>query len=247
MNQLQTVADRSLSDLLSFVGFRDPLIDDDTAVLPYIAAALEKTPYAGEPIGSKVPQPGFEHAVRFLGDRHVIKYVSPESLALMRSWVAEITGQKSLLFKYFSKNLVGFDYFFVPVGTHQATYLVVMEKVWGKSLSELEDEVVFGNRVLVSNLLEFFRGNRELYQSHGVSVDLLGAPAARVLDPRYSKNILVTADHRAIVIDTILIPREFDPEKVPGKYRLRGLYHAVYDHLVQPSEDAFVAKLQQSL
>ena len=246
VNQLEQVADKSLAEILSLVGFRDPIIDNDAHLLPHLKRALENTSYAALEIGDPVPNLGFEHAVRFLGDDWVIKYVSPEPISLMKIWVAEIKKQKELLLKYLPSNLVPFDYFLVPVSEDKATYMVVMEKVGGKPLAELSDKELFPNKPLVKSLLEFFSGNAKLYRNHGVCVDILGC-GAQVLNPRYSRNIQATAEGRAVVIDTILIPREFNPEKVPAKYRLRALYHSIYDHLVKPFEDSFVQKLQAGL
>lgn len=246
MNQLEEIAGKSVTEFLSLVGLRDPIIYDDSYLLPYLKKTLKNTPFADLEIGNPVPEQGFEHAVRFLGKDRVIKYASPEPSSLVEAWIGEMEKQKKLLFQYLPSNLVPFDYFPVPVSEEESTYMVVMEKVGGRPLADLSDEELLPNKPLVKSLLEFFSGNEELYRNHGVCVDVLGNPI-RVFDPRYSKNIYAAEEGRAVVVDTILIPRKFDPEKVPAQYRVRTLYHSFYNYTVKPYEEAFVGKLQESL
>ena len=113
---LNSLAEYFLSSFFSLIGFRDPVTEDDHAILPHVKKALEDMPYSGLEIGERLPvQRNWEHAVRYLGDSHVIKYVSPEPMGLMGVWVSELQRQKRLLQKYFSNNLVEFDYVLVPV------------------------------------------------------------------------------------------------------------------------------------
>ena len=111
---LDFLAGYFLSSFFSLIGFRDPAVEDDSAVLPYVKRVLENTPYSGLEVGRRLGARSWEHAVRYLGDSHVIKYVSPEPIGLMRVWLSELERQKKLLQRYFPSNLVLFEYFLIP-------------------------------------------------------------------------------------------------------------------------------------
>jgi len=237
MRFLGRAADWALGAFFSLIGFRDPIIGCDSSLLPHIVRTLESTPYAGLSIGDPVPGRNWEHAVRFLGDEFIIKYVSPEPLALMQAWIQEIREQGQLLQEYLSAHLVPTTYFLVPLPGGQATYAVVMERVSGKSLLALSDEELFSNRDTVENLLNFFVKNRKLRADHGVSVDAVGGTALKILNPRYTNNLFVTEEGRVLLV----------PRVVPAKYRTCFLYRLANRLLVRPFESRFMRRLENAL
>ena len=247
MRFLGRAADWALGAFFSLIGFRDPIIGRDSSLLPHIVRALEDTPYAGISIGDPVPGRNWEHAVRFLGDDFVIKYVSPEPLVLMTAWVQEIREQGKLLQEHLPAHMVSTEYFLVPLPDGQATYAVVMRRVRGKSLLALTDEALFSNRTTVANLLNFFINNRKLRADHGVSVDAVGGTALKILNPRYTNNLFVTGEGRVLLVDTVLIPRHFNTLRTPAKYRTCFLYRLVNRLLVRPFESRFMRRLETAL
>ncbi len=262
----------SLLDLFfSAIGFRDPLIDDDSAVLPYIEKALQDTPYAGLEIGEKTPGRNYEHAVRFLGDAHVVKFVQPAPEEVMRQWIENLREQKIILERYISHNLPSFSYFYVECGEAAtftrpqeeralkgatikkekgrkspplATYALVMEKIEGRPLYHLSDDEIFSNRRLVENLVEFLEGNRKMREERGIFADLIGGLPSKILQPRYTGNLYVTEANEVKLVDTVLIPSNYGYKKMPAKYRFVKLYHFCYRTLVLPRERRFYQKLQ---
>lgn len=242
--------EKALDFFFSAIGFRDPLIDNDNAVLPYIEEVLRGTPFADLEIGEKVPGRNYEHAIRFLGEDHVVKFVEPVRADVMRVWVENLHRQKTILERYLPHNLPSFSYFYVPVDNGQgecATYVLLMERVEGRPLYALSDKEIFSNRNLVENLVDFLDRNRELRREQGVFADLIGGQPHRILDPRYTGNLYVTKENTVKLVDTVLIPLSFVSGVMPEKYRLARLYHFCYRNFVLRWENLFYRKLQQSL
>ncbi len=263
-----------LDFFFSTLGFRDPLIDDDRTVLPYIEKALQDTSYSGLDIGEKAPGRYYEHAVRFLGNDHVVKYVQPVPAGVMKNWLKKLQEQKTILERYLPHNLPSFSYFYVPLSECSevatftsrqeeralkgatikkekgrkslplATYALVMEKIEGRPLYQLTDEEIFSNRQLIENLVEFLEGNRKMRKNHGIFADLVGGPASKILNPRYTGNLYVTETNEVKLVDTVLIPNLFNPKNTPSKYRLAKLYHFCYRCVVLSSERGLYQKIQ---
>jgi len=267
MNSLSTPTEKILDLFFSAIGFRDLLIADDSAVLPYIEKALQDTPYAGLEIGKRAPGRYYEHAVRFLGEDHVVKFVEPAPLDVMKRWLKKLRKQKTILERYLPHNLPAFSYFYVPLGNNaaagktrpdrsgrlgnaaaftsgRATYALVMEKIEGRPLYALSNQEIFSNSELVGNLINFLEGNQEMRKEEGLFADLVGGPAHRILNPRYTGNLYVTDSNEVKLVDTVLIPPSSDPKTTPPKYRLAKLYHFCYRTLVLPREKGLVRKLR---
>ncbi len=274
MNFFSKPTEKILNLFFSTIGFRDPLIEDDSAVLPHIKNALKDTPYADLKIGEKAPGRYYEHAVRFLGSDHVVKFVQPAPEEVMRQWIENLREQKIILERYISHNLPSFSYFYVECGEAAtftrpqeeralkgatikkekgrkspplATYALVMEKIEGRPLYHLSDDEIFSNRRLVENLVEFLEGNRKMREERGIFADLIGGLPSKILQPRYTGNLYVTEENEVKLVDTVLIPNNYGYKKVPAKYRLAKLYHFCYNSFVLPRERALLKSLRKIL
>ncbi len=264
MGIFSNLAEKGLESFFSTIGFRESLIDDDSAVLPYIEATLQDTPFSDLELGAKVPGRYYEHAVRFLGDNHIVKFVRPGPAEIMKKWLDRLYEQKLILERYLSQNLPSFSYFYVPVrvdqagdreirqtfnqsGCELATYALVMQRVDGQPLYELSDKEIFSSKVVVKNLIRFLDRNREMRKKQGLFADLVGGEGLHILDPRYTGNIYVTDQGGVDLVDTVLIPSKYLPDSMPSKYRFAKLYHFCYRTLVLPRENRFYTHLKKAL
>ncbi|MEA2020186.1 MAG: hypothetical protein U9M98_00445 [Patescibacteria group bacterium] len=263
MGIFSSLTEKGLEFFFSTIGFRDVLIDDDSDILPYIEAALQHTPFADLKLGDKVLGRYYEHAVRFLGDNHIVKFVSPEPAELMRRWLDSLEKQKIILERYLPYSLPPFSYFYVPVekewnrrkgGSENlssrsksalATYALVMRRVNGNPLYKLSDCEIFSNQTVVKNLVRFLDGNKKMRKKQGLFADLIGGEGLHILNPRYTGNIYVTKEGGVELVDTVLIPPKYSPGIMPAKYRFAKLYHFCYRNFVLPRENSFYSRLKK--
>ncbi|MFW6110126.1 MAG: hypothetical protein ACOC6Q_01750 [Patescibacteria group bacterium] len=242
MKILSSLTEKLFDMFFSAIGFRDPLVDDDSAILPYIKQTLQETSYVDLSIGKRNFGRNWEHAVRYFGKRYVIKYVSPEPWEVMKNWLARLSKQKDLLEKYLGQFLPSFEYFLVPVFPEKAAYVIVMERVFGKSLLTMSEEEIF-SKPARKNLLSFLQANSALREKEGLFADLVGGKPTKILNPRFTGNLWVTNEGKVRLVDTVLIPKKYNSHSIPKKYWTCGIYHRVYKTLVLPRERKFTRKL----
>lgn len=234
---------------------------DDSKVLPAVSKFVKPLGYG--PVGEKIGRGG-EHSVRNLGEKKIVKLGEPDDADLIRGFIDWSQYVLNILKERIPNHLPETEIHYVDLKDGQACYVVVMDKVRGRGLSQVKDEEL---PLIRQSLLEILKVNQQLHHDHGLSLDLTavdelshpiksidigtivkGIP--RVVDPRYSNNYMATIDDKGkldgniMITDPIIYPNKYEKGKFPKRFWNSSLWYGLVVPPMFRAQQRLIDKLE---